>query len=135
MKVTKEDLLNLQADKMKIRDLKQEIEDIKEAAAIAAYQYSITPGSMDPYRDVIADKVDKLIQRENERLEAQFQFEEHHREVLGRIRLLKLPYYPVIWKRYVENLSWRKIARSMNYSESAVRKIHAKALILLQAGD
>ena len=135
MKVTKEDLLNLAADKMKIRDLKKEIDDITEAAAIAAYQYGATPRSRDPYHDVMAEKVHKLNERKSEYMEAQFQFEEHHREVLGRIRLLKLPYYPVIWKRYVDNLSWRKIARSMNYSESAVRKIHAKALILLQAGD
>ena len=134
MKVTKEDLLNLAADKQKIRDLKQEIEDIKEAAAIAAYQYSITPGR-DPYHDVMADKVDKLNRRESEYMEAQFQFEEHHREVLDRITRLRNPYYVVLWKRYVENLSWRQIAHRMSYSESNVRKLHARALVLLQAGD
>ena len=135
MKVTKEDLLNLAADKMKIRDLQKEIDEIREAAAIAQYQYNITPGCSGQYHDVMADKVDKLIQCENERLEAQFQFEEHHREVLDRIRDLSPQLYEVIWKRYVEDLSWRQIARKMSYSESNVRKLHARALVLLQAGD
>lgn len=135
MKVTKEDLLNLAADKMKIRDLKKEIDDITEAAAIAAYQYGATPGCRDPYHDVMADKVHKLNERKSEYMEAQFQFEEHHREVLDKIQRLRSPYYVVIWKRYVENLSWRQIARKMSYSESNVRKLHARALILLQAGD
>ena len=135
MKVTKEDLLNLAADKMKIRDLKQEIEDIKEAAAIAAYQYSITPSSKGPQPDVMADKVDKLITCKNEWADEQLRFVEHNRAVIDRITRLRNPYYVVMWKRYMENCSWRKIARSMNYSESAVRKIHARALVLLQAGD
>lgn len=135
MKVTKEDLLNLAADKMKIRDLKKEIDDITEAAAIAAYQYGATPRSRDPYHDVMAEKVHKLNERKSEYMEAQFQFEEHHREVLDKIQRLRSPYYVVIWKRYVENLSWRQIARKMSYSESNVRKLHARALILLQAGD
>ena len=134
MKVTKEDLLNLAADKMKVQDLKKEIEDIKEAAAITAYQYSIAPGGS-PSSDIMADKVDKLITCKNEWADEQLRFVEHNRAVIDRITRLRNPYYVVMWKRYMENYSWRKIARSMNYSESAVRKIHARALVLLQAGD
>lgn len=135
MKITKEDLKNLTADQMKIRDLKQQIQDIEEAAAIAAYQFGSTPESKSPYHDVMADKVNKLIECKDEYLEAQLQYAEHNREVLEQIRRLPSKYYTVISKRYVDNLSWMQIARLLNYSESAVRKIHAKALVLLQAGD
>lgn len=135
MKITKDDLKNLTADRMKVRDLKQQIQDIEEAAAIAAYQYGSTHGSKSPYHDVMADKVDKLIECKNEYMEAQLRYAEHNRSVLNAIRQLQEPYYSVINKRYVENLSWMQIARSLNYCESSVRKIHAKALILLQAGD
>lgn len=135
MKITKEDLKNLIADRMKVRDLKQQIQDIEEAAAIAACQYSMTSGSKSPYHDVMADKVSKLIECKNEYMEAQLQYAEQNRTVLIAIRQLQEPYYSVIHKRYVENQSWMQIARSLNYCESAVRKIHAKALILLQTGD
>ena len=134
MKITKEDLKNLTADQMKVQDLKQQIQDIEDAAAIAQYQYGIAPGSKGPH-DVMADKISKLIECKNEYMEAQLQYAEHNREVLNAIRQLPSNYYTVIKKKYVDNLSWRQIARSLNYSESAVRKIHARALILLQAGD
>ncbi len=135
MKITKEDLKNLTADRMKVHDLKQQIQDIEEAAAIAAYQYGITSGSKSPYHDVMADKVSKLIECKKEYMEAQLRYAEQNRTVLNAIRQLKEPYYSVINKRYVENQSWMQIARSLNYCESAVRKIHAKALTLLQTGD
>ena len=135
MTITKEDLKNLTADQMKVRDLKQQIQDIEEAAAIAAYQYGITSGSESPYHDMMAEKVDKLIACKNEYMEAQLRYSEQNRTVLSAIRQLREPFYSVIEKRYVENQSWKQIARSLHYSESAVRKIHAKALTLLQAGD
>lgn len=135
MKITKEDLKNLAADRMKVRDLKQQIQDIEEAAAIAAYQCNISSGSKSQHHDVMADKVGKLIECKNEYMEAQLRYAEQNKSVLNAVRQLQEPYYSVINKRYVENQSWMRIARSMNYCESAVRKIHAKALILLQAGD
>ncbi len=134
MRITKEDLRNLTADQMKVRDLKQQIQDIEEAVSVAQYQYGIAHGRSGPH-DVMADKISKLIECKNECMEAQLRFAEHNKAVLNAIRQLPENYYAVMNKRYVENLSWIQIARSLNYSESNVRKIHEKALSLLQAGD
>ena len=132
-KITKQDLKNLSADYMKVQDLKQQIADIREAGAIAAQRYNSVPNNVPVYyRDQLADKVDRLDEIKDEYTEAQLQCAERNRAVLNAIQKLGSPYYAVIKKRYLDNLSWRKIALDMNYSESNIRKIHDKALILLQ---
>lgn len=67
---------------------------------------------------VMAKEIDRLID----------QYVDFKREVIGSLEKLPEVEYLVLHKRYVQGLSWGRIAKDMNYSRQQVWRVNVKAL-------
>lgn len=131
MSVSKNDLLNLRSHRQRIEAIKSEQKEIRNATALATHRLDAVPSGSLIY-DKISDSVGKLVDLDNEYTETVLQYAEEFKDTLRQIMGLSEPYYSVIYHRYILHKKWDKVATDLNYSVDGVKKIHAKAIKMLE---
>ena len=126
----------LQQYRLLDRQIQQKADEI---AAWRARAEKVTPSySGDPCGgggDRIQSAVDKILQLESEASQEISQLLELEREIREAIRTVEDPTLRLMLEyRYIHGLTWEQIADRMSYNDRWVRRLHGKALEMLETG-
>lgn len=84
-------------------------------------------------QDKIGDAMAKIVDLDNEINLLIDKFIDYKEDVNQQLLKLKNPNHrKVLYKRYIDNMSWNKIAADMEYSYRGITKLHGKALLALE---
>lgn len=130
----KEYLQQVEAKNARIKNLQ------RDKAALRGLLFSISNSGSDVERvqtspdhdkmGTIYSKIDEKERKINEMIDSLLDFRLKVTEEINDLEDGR--YIDVLYRKYVQNQSWKKIAAEMGYSIRHVQKIHGKALLAFQ---
>lgn len=125
--VTKRDLMGVRELIRIQRTIAERMESIRASVTLSSPSLDGMPHGGE-YHDRMAEYVAKMdaIQWEYAKLETRLQDEIMRIET--EVRMLKPNQCAVIWMRYIDGMSWKRISRELHYSASQVYELHKAGL-------
>ncbi len=121
------DLQTLRDRHNRIENLKERIERLRSAMELGARQLRVAP-ARNAARSKLEEDMIKLDELERELVGEVAAFEQEIRKAEQLLEGLPVREQLIIRLRYVDGLSWRRVARKAHYSEQHCRRIHKAAL-------
>ena len=120
--MTIDDLKNVRRQKLRVEALQERIERLRSRAEYTQQQLGEC-GRSDPTRDRLAEYVAELDELERQLTGEMIALEKQL--VFVDVELAKLPenQEKVLRLRYIEGMSWKKVAKLANYSERNCKRI------------
>ncbi len=125
--ITKTKLNDLRHVQDHIRFIEMKIESLRaQMVSISAKVNDIPVQST--RRDILAQQIAQLDEWQRE-LDAEYlDIIQSQREAKREIQKLPVKYQDVLSARYLDGLSWQKVAEKVGYSERQCRRLHLKAI-------
>ena len=120
--MTIDDLKNVRRQKLRVEALQERIERLRSRAEYTQQQLGEC-GRSDPTRDRLAENVAELDGLERELTGEMITLEKQLVAVDAELEKLPENQEKVLRLRYVEGLTWEKVARKVGYSERHCRRI------------
>ncbi|MEA5047443.1 MAG: sigma factor-like helix-turn-helix DNA-binding protein [Eubacteriales bacterium] len=124
--MTIDDLKNVRRQKLRVEDLQERIERLRSRAEYNQRQLGEC-GRSDPTRDRLAEYAAELDELERELTGEMIALEKQLAYVDTELAKLPENQEKVLRLRYVDGMSWRKVARLLNYCEQYCKSINVKA--------
>jgi DNA-directed RNA polymerase specialized sigma24 family protein len=121
--ITIDDLKNVRRQKLRVEALQERIERLRSRTEYTQRQLGEC-GRSDPTRDRLAEYVAELDELERELTSELISLEKKLLAVDAELAKMPENQEKVLRLRYVNGLSWRKVATMLNYSESHCRNIN-----------
>ena len=131
--ITKQDLLFLKDFYAHDREMRDQLEHLRERVDVHSVQYDKILAKGGEHRDRFAEHaaaVDELERRYAEDIE---KFKAKYMELVNKIDKLPSEEMKLIKLRYQFAMPWRKVRQRMHYSEREIYNIHKRALEHLEA--
>ena len=125
--VTRMELENYQRWGEEIQRLKEQIEDLR-AGGLKSPRVTGMPKATSKAGDQIGNRVARLSTLEGMIRDLKIR-QARIRDTIGRLQPTEMR---ILWYRYIDGLSWDRIAEKMQYSQRFVLRIHSKALRSLE---
>jgi DNA-directed RNA polymerase specialized sigma24 family protein len=121
------DLQTLRDRHNRIDNLKERIERLRAAMELGARQLRVAP-ARNAVRNKLEEDMAKLDELERELIGEIAALEQEVQDAKQLLEGLPVREQLIIRLRYVEGLSWRRVARKAHYTEKHCLKIHRAAL-------
>ena len=126
--VTKADLLFVRDFVTKEKELRDQLEKLRERVDVHSVQYDKILAKGGEERDRFAEHAVRVDEMERRYADLYNEYRMRYLKILEEISKLPGNEMRVIRLRYQERHSWKWIRRTMHYSEREVFKIHGSAL-------
>ena len=126
-RVTRMELENYRRWEEEIQRIKEQIEDLKDGG-LKSPRVTGMPKPTSKAGDQIGNRVARLSSLEGMIRDLKIR-QARIRDAIGRLQPTEMR---ILWYRYIDGLSWDRIAEKMQYSQRFVLRIHGKALRSLE---
>lgn len=126
--ITKIELEDFNKDADYIQSRKQRIMYLLEQTQKITSTLSNMPRGTSAMQDKMAENLVKMMDMQNEVLDALVERERRLNEIVSEIEKLDSKYRNVVYLHYIENKTWEQVADTMNYERDYVCRLNGIAL-------